>query len=61
MSEDLPPLEKRKMLFELTVSLIAAEASHPNENADSKVYSEFDRVYKRLSDKWNSTLVKNTK
>lgn len=61
MSEDMSPLEKRKMLFELTVSLIAAETSQPQMMAEKRIAADFDKVYKLLSGKWESFLVQNTK
>lgn len=61
MSQDMTPLEKRKMLFELTVSMLAAEIYDKNYTAEGRVEKDFDTVYKLLNAKWESHLVKSTK
>ncbi|WP_272521705.1 hypothetical protein [Providencia sp. PROV202] len=61
MNQDMPPLEKRKMLFELTITLLAAEIYDKDYTAEGRLKKDFDSVYKLLNEKWESPLVKNTK
>lgn len=53
--------EKRKMLFELTVHYLTGGNHRIDSHPDSKLKTDFDAVYKLLNEKWESSLVRNTK